>query len=148
MTENQTLISLFLLLLIYINEVTCLQCYECQAKDDQRCNDPFTPADMNNIGGMSECSDDYTHCIKFKTLQYLSDSGYVTGTWRDVQVVSRFCVKRPGKKDGCFWKRSAGGFYFECLCSSDGCNSGRTIMPNLIAIIVAMLVAVFLSKRS
>lgn len=45
---------------------------------------------MNNIGGMQECSDDYTHCIKFKTLQYLSDSGYVTGTWRGKLRVEKY----------------------------------------------------------
>ena len=62
--------------------VSCLQCYECQAKDDTRCNDPFTPADMDGIGGLSECSDGYTHCIKFKTVQQLGDSGYIDGKWR------------------------------------------------------------------
>lgn len=65
----------------------------------------------------------------------------------DVQVVTRFCVKRPGKKDGCFWKRSAGGFYFECLCSTDGCNSGRTIMPNIMSICIAIITAAFISNR-
>ena len=62
--------------------VTCLQCYSCQAKDDTRCNDPLTPDNMNQIGGMGDCGDGYTHCIKFKTLQYLADSGYITGKSR------------------------------------------------------------------
>ena len=148
MTETLTFLSLFVLLLTYINEVTCLQCYSCQAKDDTRCNDPLTPDNMNQIGGMGDCGDGYTHCIKFKTLQYLADSGYITGKSRDVQVTSRFCVKRPGKSDGCFWKRSSGGFYFQCLCSTDGCNNGKTLMPNLLAITLAIIIAVFLSKRT
>lgn len=128
--------------------ISSLQCYSCQAKDDTRCNDPLTPDNMEALGGMGDCGDDYTHCQKFKTIQSLSDSGYITGKWRDVQVSSRFCVKRPGKKDGCVYRQSAGGYYVECLCSTDGCNSGRSIMPNFIAITIAILVAIFYCKRS
>lgn len=59
----------------------CLNCYECQSKDDTVCLDPFTD-ERKDIVGDAECDPKATHCVKYKTIMHLLDSGFITGRAR------------------------------------------------------------------
>lgn len=59
----------------------CLNCYECQSKDDTVCLDPFTD-ERKDIVGDAECDPKATHCVKYKTVMHLLDSGFITGRAR------------------------------------------------------------------
>lgn len=62
-------------------------------------------------------------------------------------VVSRMCVRRDGYSDGCVALESDGGFLFTCLCSTDFCNSAIATLPNMVVLMVAVLVSLWMSKR-
>lgn len=123
----------------------CLECFDCAAKDDPICLDPFS--EVANADGTSECGPKDTHCIKFKTVSFLADSGFITGKDRVATVVSRMCVRRDGYSDGCVALESDGGFLFTCLCSTDFCNSAIATLPNMVVLMVAVLVSLWMSKR-
>lgn len=59
----------------------CLNCYECQSKDDTVCLDPFSD-ERKDIVGDAECDPKATHCVKYKTVMHLLDSGFITGRAR------------------------------------------------------------------
>ncbi|OWF56580.1 uncharacterized protein LOC110445831 [Mizuhopecten yessoensis] len=123
----------------------CLECYDCAAKDDPICLDPF---DLQaNDGGTSECGDKDTHCMKFKTVSFLSDSGFITGKDRVVTVTSRMCIRRDGYSNGCVAVESDGGFLFKCLCDTDFCNGSTTLIPNLVVLVVTIFVSLWVTKR-
>lgn len=63
-----------------------LNCYECQSKDDTVCLDPFTE-DRKDIVGDAECDEKATHCVKYKTVMHLLDSGFITGRARGEQTI-------------------------------------------------------------
>ncbi|XP_033752649.1 uncharacterized protein LOC117336277 [Pecten maximus] len=123
----------------------CLECYDCAAKDDPICLDPFDLA--ANEGGTSECGEKDTHCIKFKTVSFLSDSGFITGKDRVVTVTSRMCVRRDGYSNGCVAIESDGGFLFKCLCDTDFCNGAVTAIPNMVVLVLTVLVTLWVTKR-
>lgn len=58
-----------------------LNCFECQSKDDTVCLDPFT-SNRQDVVGEAECDSKATHCVKYKTIMHLLDSGFITGRAR------------------------------------------------------------------
>lgn len=66
---------------IFVFPGLCLNCYECQSKDDTVCLDPFTD-ERKDIVGDAECDPKATHCVKYKTVMHLLDSGFITGRAR------------------------------------------------------------------
>lgn len=124
----------------------CLNCYECQSKDDTVCLDPFTD-ERKDIVGDAECDPKATHCVKYKTVMHLLDSGFITGRAREIVVVSRFCLIKPGASDGCIAVEGDGSFYIQCLCSTDNCNSGRSILPSILTVLVTCLTALWVMWR-
>ncbi|XP_061178148.1 uncharacterized protein LOC133186822 [Saccostrea echinata] len=123
-----------------------LNCYECQSKDDTVCLDPFTDS-RKEVVGEAECSEKATHCVKYKTIMHLLDSGFITGRAREIVVTSRFCLIKPGASDGCIAVEGDGSFYIQCLCSTDNCNSGRSLLPNIFVILVTCLTASWFLRR-
>ncbi|XP_060064527.1 uncharacterized protein LOC132544892 isoform X2 [Ylistrum balloti] len=122
-----------------------LECYDCAAKDDPICLDPFDL--VKNEGGTSECGEKDTHCMKFKTVSFLADSGFITGRDRVVTVTSRMCVRRDGYSNGCVAVESDGGFLFKCLCDTDFCNGAVTTLPNMVVLVLMALLALWVTKR-
>lgn len=128
-----------------------LQCYECASKDESAenpyCKDPFGKAYADENYG-SECGEKITHCIKYKTVSYLLDSGFISGNARTTETVSRWCIKKPDGRNGCRIVEGASSFYFECLCDTDFCNSGHTLLPNISFIILTILLSIFFVLKS
>ena len=58
-----------------------LECYDCSSRDDLQCRDPFG-AFQEDYFGTSECGPKATHCVKYKTVVFLQDSGFITGKER------------------------------------------------------------------
>lgn len=124
----------------------CLNCYECQSKDDTVCLDPFSD-ERKDIVGDAECDPKATHCVKYKTVMHLLDSGFITGRAREIVVTSRFCLIKPGASDGCTAVEGDGSFYIQCLCSTDNCNGGRSILPSILTVLVACLTVLWVTWR-
>ncbi|KAK3101983.1 hypothetical protein FSP39_007824 [Pinctada imbricata] len=123
-----------------------LECYDCASRDDQRCLDPFDDVRKEAMG-TSECSEKNTHCVKYKTVVFLQDSGFILGKERELNVITRTCITMKGYKDGCTIIEGDGGFYFRCLCSTDNCNSGRNLLPSIITLLIASVLALVLNSR-
>ncbi|XP_048729140.1 uncharacterized protein LOC125646685 [Ostrea edulis] len=123
-----------------------LNCFECQSKDDTVCLDPFT-SNRQDVVGEAECDSKATHCVKYKTIMHLLDSGFITGRAREIVVVSRFCLIKPDASDGCTAVVGDGSFYIQCLCSTDNCNGSQSILPNLLMILTTCLAALWVLWR-
>ncbi|KAJ8299462.1 hypothetical protein KUTeg_023522 [Tegillarca granosa] len=98
-----------------------LQCYECASKDESAEN-PY-------------CKDPFGKAY--------ADENYGT-----TETVSRWCIKKPDGRNGCRIVEGASSFYFECLCDTDFCNSGHTLLPNISFIILTILLSIFFVLKS
>ena len=49
--------------------------------------------------------------------------------------------------DYCKGSEVAGGIMIRCMCSTDGCNSGRSLLPSLVSTLIAAILTVLLWKR-
>ncbi|XP_059155476.1 uncharacterized protein LOC131940726 [Physella acuta] len=117
-----------------------LTCYTCQTMAAAECNEPFNRD--KNEGNTADC-DPGTVCTKYKTIVKIRDSGYIQGWERHSIVVTRLCEKPVGKKDGCFGWQNNGGITQKCYCSTDLCNSARSVFPSLSIIFVSCLASLF-----
>lgn len=68
-------------------------------------------------------------------------------SFSEIVVVSRFCLIKPGASDGCIAVEGDGSFYIQCLCSTDNCNSGRSILPSILTVLVTCLTALWVMWR-
>ena len=65
----------------------------------------------------------------------------------EIVVTSRFCLIKPGASDGCTAVEGDGSFYIECLCSTDNCNGGPSVLPGLWSLLATCLVTLWLAWR-
>ncbi|KAK3793788.1 hypothetical protein RRG08_061923 [Elysia crispata] len=127
----------WLLSLLYTT-ANSLECYQCQTLAGKGCDDPFDPNLEASADFLGECDED-SYCVKYKTVVKLRDSGAINSWERHSVVVTRACEPRQGKTQQCTGWQNNGGITIKCWCGSDGCNSGRTIVPSLILAMLSML---------
>ncbi|KAK7476912.1 hypothetical protein BaRGS_00031851, partial [Batillaria attramentaria] len=123
----------------------CLQCHECTTiETPEGCLDPYDGEEMAD--NMGDC-DDGSHCLKYKTVVKLRDSGYIMGWERDSIVVTRACEPSNDLPEGCVKWEGAGGFTIKCRCASDGCNSAGFLRPGVIPVLAVLAAFLFLFVR-
>ncbi|ESO97825.1 hypothetical protein LOTGIDRAFT_228378 [Lottia gigantea] len=116
---------------------TCLQCQQCTTLESPTCLDPYGEDNLD------DCEDKHTHCVKYKTVIQLRDTGYIDGESRESVVVTRTCERRTGYSDGCTGTSANGGVVVKCLCSTDNCNSASYLPLNYFMILCSLLFTVF-----
>ncbi|GFO20937.1 protein quiver-like [Plakobranchus ocellatus] len=117
----------WILSLLFVT-VFSLECYQCQTLAGIGCDDPFNKNLDSSAAFLGEC-DEGSYCVKYKTVVKLRDSGYINGWERHSVVVTRACEPRLGKTQRCTGWQNNGGITIKCWCGSDGCNSGRALVP-------------------
>ncbi|KAK7099599.1 uncharacterized protein [Littorina saxatilis] len=141
---EKLLMLMCLLFATLLGFVECLDCHECAAISADDCLDPYSgPAMADDY--MSTC-DDGSHCVKYKTVIKLRDSGYIMGWERDSIVVTRACQPANDLPTGCVHWQGAGGFTIKCRCDSDGCNSARLLRPSFWTAVMSLVALVFMLR--
>ncbi|GFS01458.1 protein quiver-like [Elysia marginata] len=123
-----------------------LECYQCQTLAGKGCDDPFNRDAELSSSFLGECDDD-SYCVKYKTVVKLRDSGAINSWERHSVVVTRACEPRKGKTQQCTGWQNNGGITIKCWCGSDGCNSGRNVIPSRALTILSFLAAVLTLAR-
>ncbi|XP_076471017.1 uncharacterized protein LOC143300953 [Babylonia areolata] len=119
----------------------CLECHECVTIESDACLDPYDVND--NADNMGEC-DPGSHCLKYKTVQKIRDSGYIMGWERDSIVVTRACEPANDLPTGCIRWQGSGGFTIKCRCDTDGCNAAGLLRPGF-GTVLMMMASLFLA---
>ncbi|KAL3842579.1 hypothetical protein ACJMK2_020573 [Sinanodonta woodiana] len=142
---NINYIILTTVLFMHTRTGLSIDCYQCASKDgdsiNRACLDPYDP--VENEGDMGGCGFMDTHCVKYKTMSKLYDSGFITGEPKETVVVTRTCIRREGWGEFCQAIESDGAFMFRCFCKTDGCNRGLTFLPSFFVIFVACSFVIF-----
>ncbi|XP_041365890.1 uncharacterized protein LOC121380921 [Gigantopelta aegis] len=115
----KVLIYYVCLLCILLHVVSALVCHQCAEIGGDDCGDPYDPIGNDNT---DDCGDKDTHCVKYKTIIKIRDSGYINGRERESVIVSRLCERLDGRSDGCKGQKADSGIIIKCICSTDGCN--------------------------
>ncbi|KAL8602023.1 hypothetical protein ACOMHN_008514 [Nucella lapillus] len=122
----------------------CLECHECVTIESDSCLDPYNGEE--NADNQGEC-DPGSHCLKYKTVIKIRDSGYIMGWERDSIVVTRACEPANDLPTGCVKWQGSGGFIIKCRCDTDGCNRGGFLQPGFLSTAVMALLAWLLWLR-
>ncbi|KAK3584316.1 hypothetical protein CHS0354_017127 [Potamilus streckersoni] len=145
-TEYKILIAV---LFMHMRTGVSIDCYQCASKDgDSRnrvCLDPYDP--IENEGDMGSCGYLDTHCVKYKTISKLYDSGFITGEPKETVTLTRSCINRDGWGEFCQAIESDGAFLIRCFCKTDGCNGGLTFLPSFTVLFMACSFAIYFYQQ-
>lgn len=122
----------------------CLQCHACATLETPTCLDFYNGEE--NAGNMGDC-DPGSHCLKYKTVAKIRDSGYIMGWERDSIVVTRQCEPANDSPEGCTRWEGAGSITIKCRCASDGCNSAGFLKAGIFTTVLLAVASLLVLLR-
>jgi hypothetical protein len=133
---SSTFYAVLLVLLLWIRNGMCLDCYQCDSAVDPDCKENFDWAHFSSLTIKSTpCSvDQARYCIK------------TTGVWGGAVGTQRFCSSRDMFNQCQYVSFSDHNrVYRACIytCTGDGCNTAAASISSTLFIVVASIVSLF-----